>query len=304
MRTLIHDVAATAWPMVSFPEDGSVDLQGLSLHYRDWGGQDQPLVLVHGLASTCHIWDLVAPILGQWYRVFALDQRGHGESGKPSQGYDFATVARDMHMFVQTMGLERPIIVGHSWGGDVALEYAVAYPEGPGGLCFVDGGTIEISSHPDMTLELAKKEMAPPDFTGVTVQQLKERARGWRIDYEHSPQMEAILLANFEVLGDDTVRARLSLDNHMRIIEAFWAHRPSALYPSVRCPVLLMPARGREGPAAARRFPREKAIALAGRLLPKSKTVWLEDSIHDVPLQRPQLVADVIREHVDGGFFH
>ena len=289
--------------MASLPEGRVVDLQGMRLHYRDWGGQGQPLVLLHGLASTCHIWDLVAPILTQWYRVFALDQRGHGESDKPTDGYDFATVAGDLHMFVQAMGLDSPIIAGHSWGGDVALEYAVAYPEGPKGLCFVDGGTIEISSRPGMTLELAKKEMAPPDFRGVTARQLKERARGWRSEFECSPQMEAVLLANFEVLDDDTIRARLSLDNHIRIIEAFWDHRPSALYPSVRCPVLLMPARGREGPVAARRFPREEATATAGRLLPKSKTVWLEDSIHDVPLQRPQLVADVIREHVDEGFF-
>ena len=289
--------------MTSLPEDRAVDLQGMRLHYRDWGGTGQPLVLLHGLASTCHIWDLVAPILAQWYRVYALDQRGHGESDKPADGYDFATVAGDLHMFVQAMGLASPIIAGHSWGGDVALEYAVAYPEGPKGLCFVDGGTIEISSRPGMTLELAKEEMAPPDFRGVTVQQLKERARKWRPEFESSPQMEAVLLANFEVLDDDTIRARLSLDNHIRIIEAFWDHHPSALYTSVRCPVLLMPARGREGPAAARRFPREEAIATAGRLLPKSKTVWLEDSIHDVPLQRPQLVADVIREHVDEGFF-
>ena len=175
--------------------------------------------------------------------VVAMDQRGHGESDKPDRGYDFAAVAQDLHGFVQALGLARPVVVGHSWGGDVALEFAVSHPGVPNGLCFVDGGTIEISSRPDMTLERAKQEMAPPDFTGVTLEQLRERARSWLPETSVNPQLEEIRLANFELLEDNTLRARLSRDNHMRIIEAFWTHRPSLLYPNVECPVLLMPAR-------------------------------------------------------------
>ena len=48
--------------MTRVPKDEWVDLNGLSFHYRDWGGSGQPIVLLHGLASTCHIWDMVAPI--------------------------------------------------------------------------------------------------------------------------------------------------------------------------------------------------------------------------------------------------
>ncbi|MCH7787126.1 MAG: hypothetical protein IIC22_06420, partial [Chloroflexi bacterium] len=51
------------------------------------------------------------------------------------------------------------------------------------------------------------------------------------------------------------------------------------------------------------RFKREDAVSVASSKLPASKVVWLEDSIHDVPLQRPQLVADVIKEHIQDGFF-
>ena len=291
--------------MAPVPKDGWIDIERLRFHYRDWGGSGQSVVLLHGLASTCHIWNLVAPILSWDFSVVALDQRGHGETDKPDDGYDFATVAADLQRFVQVQGLRRPVIVGHSWGGDVALEHAVAYPDVPGGLCFVDGGTIEISARSDMTLERAKEEMAPPHFTGVTVEQLRERSRRWRSGDLGTPQFEEILLANFEVLDDGTIRARLSRENHMRIIEAFWDHRPSTLYSDVKCPVLLMPARQEHesDSPAARRFRREEAIAVASRSLPTSRTVWLEDSIHDVPLQRPELVASVIKEHIDGGFF-
>ena len=119
-----------------------------------------------------------------------------------------------------------------------------------------------------------------------------------------NPQLEGILLANFDVLEDKTIRARLSRENHMRIIEALWEHRPSLLCPQVQSPVLLMPARRQANdPPAARRFRREEAVATAAELLPRSKTVWLEDSIHDVPLQRPQLVADVISDNIRNGLF-
>ena len=286
------------------PQDRWTVANGLRMHYRDWGGSGQSIVLLHGLASTCHIWDLAAPILSEDFAVVALDQRGHGETDKPEYGYDFATVIEDLHRFVQSLGLPNPLVVGHSWGGDVALEYAVSHRGVPKGLCLVDGGTIEISARPGNTLERAKQEMAPPVFTGVTVERLRERARSRRWVDVDNPQFETILFANFEVLEDNTIRARLSRDNHMRIIEAFWEHRPSALYPRVECPVLLMPARQRDdGSPTARRFRREEAIAVAGKLLPRSETVWLEDSIHDVPIQRPELVARVIGEHVRSGFF-
>ena len=290
--------------MADYPKDEWIDLNGLQFHYRDWGGSGQQIVLLHGLASTCHIWDLVAPILASRYSVFALDQRGHGQSAKPDYGYDFKTVGDDLHAFINALNIESPVIAGHSWGGDVALEYAVANPQVPKGLCFVDGGTIEISGRPGATLEQAKEQMAPPYFNGVTVDQIRERASSRGILDFTSPRFEEMLLANFDVQEDNTIRARLSRENHMRIIEALWDHRPSELYPDARLPVLLMPARREEDdPEAARRFRREESIATASKLLPISDTVWLEDSIHDVPIQRPELVADVISEHFDNGFF-
>ena len=290
--------------MAQYPRDERIAVGGLRLHYRDWGGSGQSIVLLHGLASTCHIWDLVAPLLSASFRVVAVDQRGHGESDRPDHGYDFATVAADLHGFIQAMSISEPIVVGHSWGGDVALEYAVAEPDIVRGLCFVDGGTIDISARPGATLESAKRGMAPPDHTGMTLDQLKARARTWSLGKLMTPQLEEILVSNFEVLQDGTIRARLSRDNHFRIIEALWAHRPPLLYPRLKCPVLLMPAAPRDPDSEqAKRFNRQEAVDIATRMLPKSKTVWLKDSIHDVPLQRPELTADVIAEHIRDGFF-
>ena len=290
--------------MTVAPKDAWAELGGLSFHYRDWGGSGQPIVLLHGLASTSRIWDMVAPILSADYAVVALDQRGHGESAKPDGGYDFASVSADLHALILHLAIERPILIGHSWGGDVALEYAVEHPDICRGLGFVDGGSIDISATPGNTLEKAKEDMAPPDWTGMTVDKLLERARTWRQPSMLTPAHEEILLSNFNVDGDGAISARLSRENHLKIIEALWDHVPSKLYPKVSCPVLLMPAR-QEGVDSQndRQSRRAGSIERAEGLIPNSKTVWFEDSVHDVPIQRPELVARVIAEHIENGFF-
>ena len=284
------------------PTEHIVAVNGNSFYYRDWGGSGQAVVLLHGLASNCRIWDLVAPILSRQLWTLALDQRGHGRSFKPDTGYDFATIVSDLDGFMSAVGIENSVLVGHSWGGDVALEYAVAHPGKAKGLCFVDGGTIEISARPNWTLEDAKGEMAPPVWKGVTLEAFRARLRSRSIAMDDD-RVEQIVLANFRTLDDGTITSRLSRDNHFKIIEALWDHKPSELYPRVECPVLLMPARQRNGePSPTRRFWREQAIARAESLLPRSKTVWMEDSIHDVPLQRPSLVASTIADHIVGGY--
>ena len=290
--------------MAQTPIDGWLSVNGINLHYRDWGGSGQPVVLLHGLASTCHIWDLVAPILAEEFAVVAVDQRGHGESDKPDYGYDFATVSQDLLGVIEALNLEKPVIVGHSWGADVALEFAVAHPDRPRGICFVDGGMIEPSARPGMTLEQARVDMAPPVFTGMTLEQFRQRFRERPRPFPLPPEFEAILLANFAVLDDGTIRAQLSRENHLRIIDALWEHHPPQLYPQVSCPVLILPARMQDDDSvAARTLRRESSVAVAEKTLPHCKTVWLEDSIHDVPVQRPQLVAGLIREHIVSGFF-
>lgn len=277
------------------------------MHVRNWGGEGRPVVLLHGLASTCRIWDFVAPILARDFAVIAVDQRGHGDSGKPEQGYDFASIAGDAAALLEGRGIQSPVLVGHSWGADVALELAAARPDLLQGIVFVDGGTIDASARYN-TLDDALVQMAPPDFRGVTPTQFMERVRSggqWAtLIGQHGKSAEDIILGNFETLEDGTLRAKLSRDNHLRIIRALWDHHPRELYPRVFCPVLMMPARQRENPDAYERtLARSESIAAAERLLPRSKTVWLEDSIHDVPVQRPELVADTIRENILAGFF-
>ena len=286
------------------PSDGFANVNGLQMHYRDWGGRGQQVILLHGLASTSHIWDFVAPLLAEQFSVVALDQRGHGETDKPDEGYDFSTVSSDLQGFIDSQNIESPIIFGHSWGADVALEHAVRCKGVAKGIGFVDGGTIETSTRQGASLERSKVEMAPPDWTGVTIDQFKDRMRSRRPETEITTGLEDIILANFAVNDDGTIRSNLSRENHLRIIEALWDHVSSELYKHVEVPVLIMPAR-QNGPNAdlSRRLRKDELLSLAQQRIPKNNLVWFEDSVHDVPIQRPKLVADTISNHINEGFF-
>ena len=289
--------------MPQAPRDEWVTVDGLNFHYRDWGGSGEPIVLLHGLASTSHIWDMVAPILAQNHAVIAVDQRGHGESDKPNDGYDIESVTKDAIGIIDKLGIEKPLVVGHSWGGSVALNLAVEAPQSVKGLTWVDGGMINVSNRYP-SIEEAKVEMAPPDFTGVKVEGFLERVRPRHEQNGMPPGVAEIVLANFEILEDRTIKARLSRDNHLRIIEGLWDHRPRELYAKVQCPVLIMPARQQNNLATQERGQRRlMLVEEAEERLPTSKTVWLEDSIHDVPIQRPELVAGLINDHLADGFF-
>ena len=253
------------------PSDEWMTVDGLSFHYRNWGGSGRPLMLLHGLASTCHIWDMVAPILARDYSVIALDQRGHGESDKPNQGYDFASVSKDVLGVIAQRGWDAPVVVGHSWGGSVALELAVRAPESVKGMAWVDGGMINASARYS-SVDDAKFEMAPPDFTGVRADGFLERVRSRRVGNGMSPEVADIVLANFEILEDQTLRARLSRANHLRIIEALWDHRPAELYGRVQCPVLIMPARQQNNEGTQERGQRRMmSVDQAEQLLPRAR---------------------------------
>jgi len=282
--------------------DRYIKLRGLRFHYREYGKPEaRPLVLLHGVASNSRIWITTAPLLAQRFHVLALDQRGHGESDRPDTGYDFASVAGDALAFIEALGLERPVVGGHSWGGNVAFELAATHPELVAGLVLVDGGYIDLSARPGMTWERAEREMAPPDLTSLTPARLVEMARQWELGPIWSDEVQSALLANFDVTEAGTIRPRLRRENHMQVVRALWEQRPSELCRRVRCPVLFV-ACEREGAARTREWLEMKrdGIARLETLLADCRVRWFADTIHDIPLQRPAELANVIEEFALG----
>jgi pimeloyl-ACP methyl ester carboxylesterase len=274
------------------PSDRAVAGDGIRLHARDWGGSGQPVLLLHGLASNARIWDGVAPRLaGAGLRVVALDLRGHGASDQPGSGYDFGCVVRDLDAALAGLGLERPVLVGHSWGAHVALQYAADRPGAAAGLALVDGALLGAAEWAGPTREEARRRMAPPRFAVPLADWL---ARAGRFDPAGSggqPWVREYLRAGVEVDDQRVARSRFRFDNHMQVVDALYDQRPPELYPLVDCPVLLCVA-GEDELAGAKR----EAVARALSLLPSADVTWFEDTMHDIPLQRPaELAAELAR---------
>ena len=122
------------------PRDADATVNGLRLHYLDWGEEGRPpLVLLHGFSAMAHFWDGFAAKMRQDYHVYALDQRGHGDSDW-ADAYPPEAMPSDLAAFVDQLGLERFVLVGHSMGGGVAFRYAADHPERVERLIIVDSG--------------------------------------------------------------------------------------------------------------------------------------------------------------------
>jgi len=108
------------------PKDKTVNVNGINLHYLDWGNEGKPRVLLlHGLRGHCHSWDDVSAEFCRDYHVLALDQRGRGESDwAPGGDYSSQSFVADLEGFCQALGLDSFILVGHSMGGRNGMAFA------------------------------------------------------------------------------------------------------------------------------------------------------------------------------------
>lgn len=105
-----------------------ITLNGLPFQYRETGETSAPpLVALHALGENAKSWDAVAAILGEKFRVLALDQRGHGGSARTGM-YSFELMCHDLLLFANAMNLERFTLIGHSMGGTVSYLFTEAYP--------------------------------------------------------------------------------------------------------------------------------------------------------------------------------
>jgi pimeloyl-ACP methyl ester carboxylesterase len=280
-------------------KDIFIPANNLNFHLIDWGGNGEWLIFLHGLASQAHMFDLVAPKLIDSFRVMAIDQRGHGPSDKPDSGYDWATMTSDLDAILNALKIERAVLAGHSWGGNVAVQYAAEQPDRVSGLILIDGGFLQIGDRLDWPT--VEKFLEPPDLIGTPVNEFRSNMKQW-MGSAWSPEAEAITLHNFDVREDGTIAPRLRKSNHMQVVRALWEHRPSELWARIQCPVLMLPAVAPEPHDTRTRGALEnerRSIATAEERLQRSQTIWMMDTIHDIPLQRPAELAQTIKTFVE-----
>lgn len=147
LRILLYVLAALAlvvvvlnWTLGRLPSEpkphGSfVTVEGVRIHYLERAGSGTPIVLLHGLPGTAEDWNEVTPLLAG-RRTIAIDRPGFGWSGDGYMKFDRQLEVLDA--LLTRLGASRPVLVGHSYGGTIALGFAERYPNRVSGLVLVD----------------------------------------------------------------------------------------------------------------------------------------------------------------------
>ena len=149
--------------------DHFITVNGLRLHYLDWGSPDKPpFIMLHGISRVAHQFDHLAPTFTADYHVIAIDMRGHGDSAwSPKGAYLVEDYVKDLDAFVTQLNLRGLTLLGNSTGGRVVQVYAGLHPDRVARLVVEDVG-------PERTNEIASA------FT----RQVENEENGWASEDE------------------------------------------------------------------------------------------------------------------------
>src|SRR5260370_1011778 len=123
-------------PSTSGYQDRFATVNGLRIHYLDWGSPDKPpFIMLHGIGRVAHSFDHIAPRFTSGYHVIAMDMRGHGDSAwSPEGAYLVEDYVKDLEALVEQLNLRGLTLLGNSTGGRVAEVDAGRPPDPTGRL--------------------------------------------------------------------------------------------------------------------------------------------------------------------------
>jgi len=124
-----------------------IELHGHTVGFQA-AGQGPLLVLLHGITSTSDAWREVMPRLTERYTVIAPDMIGHGRSAKPRGDYSLGAYAAGLRDLLAVLGFERGTVVGHSFGGGIAMQFAYLFPEFVERMALISSGGLGREVHP------------------------------------------------------------------------------------------------------------------------------------------------------------
>jgi pimeloyl-ACP methyl ester carboxylesterase len=151
-------------------KSGFVDVNGIRLHYLDWGGEGPTLIFLTGMGCSAYLFKQFAPRFTGQFRVLALTRRGQGDSDYPETGYDADTLTEDIRQFMDRLQVEKAVLAGHSLAGVELTHFAATYPTRVERLIYLDalddrrGLTAIREQNPLRDIEIKKEESAPHTF--------------------------------------------------------------------------------------------------------------------------------------------
>ncbi len=280
--------------------EGAVDCDGTAIHYLDWGpppggrAAGPPLILIHATGFLAALWRPIAERLAGRFRVIAMDQRGHGDSDKPLNGYRFETFAADLQRLIEALKLEGSLAVGHSSGGTTIVVHAAQHP-----------GLIRRAALIEPILPRPDWYVRPPG--GRLPNSLADGARRRRAVWQGREELFRAYRSRptFETWHEDVLRlyveegTQLRNDGHVELkcppeveaqfFEAVTQLDPWPMLPKMECPTLVL--WGAESHLHGRGLDQQVEDAI-----PQARTMLVPGTTHFLPQERPDEVARLIEE--------
>jgi len=251
---------------------------GCSLHYEEYG-QGEPLLLLHGLGSSCRDWEYQIPAFAARFRVIVMDMRGHGRSDKPRERYSIRGFAGDVEALIEHLNLGPVHVVGLSMGGMIGFQLAVDHPRMLKSLCIVNSAPqVKIQGANDvwqyakrwalarlLSMETLGKAIGRNLFPKPEQADLRHKiANRWAENDKRA------YLASFDAIVGWGVQHKLS---------------------RLSCPTLIISADRDYTPVALK----EAYV----KLIANAKLVVIPDSRHATPLDQPQAFNRAVLEFID-----
>ena len=152
---------------VSNHKSDFVNVNGIRLHYLDWGGTGPTLIFLTGMGCSAYIFDKFAPRFTDQFHVLALTRRGHGDSDYPESGYDADTLTEDIRQFMDRLHVQKAILAGHSLAGVELTHFAATYPDRVKKLIYLDAlddrraETVIMEQSPLRNIKIKREESSP-----------------------------------------------------------------------------------------------------------------------------------------------
>ena len=259
---------------------------GTKLHYYRTGGQKQPLVLIHGISDDGLCWSPVAKVLAADYDVIMVDLRGHGKSAAPDDGYDYQTIATEVAGLITGLGLEKPVVMGHSLGAMTSLTIAGLFPDLPEAIILEDPPAFWRTMPPSKE-ELDHRAGMRAGFYDVKRKTRAELLEVARTEHPFWSQAE------IDPWADSKHRFSLKITQMLDSRETVPANFPTLLG-QIRCPALLLTADPTRGAILT-----DKDVSELQGLLPQLQREHIPGAGHNIRRDQYPVYMQTIRAFLE-----
>lgn len=173
--TIVLMAAGATWAQTQseWQDPSSHDIQfvnvqeNVKLEVLDWGGSGRAIIFLPGLGNTAHVFDDFAPKLTGAFHVYGITRRGFGASSAPESGYDADRLGDDVLAVIDVLKISKPVLAGHSLGGEELSSVGTRHPEKVSGLIYLDAGySYAFDNGKGMTTEAQNEAMKHPPPLG------------------------------------------------------------------------------------------------------------------------------------------